>query len=91
MAERFLWVRDFTPVNEPLTTARFSALYGHWYPHGKDHPAFARALVIQCRAVAESMRAIREVTPGARLDVFEVEAEDVVSLDGVGIALADEP
>jgi len=26
-------VEDWTPVNEPLTTARFSALYGLWYPH----------------------------------------------------------
>ena len=25
-AERYLWVTDWTPVNEPLTTARFSAL-----------------------------------------------------------------
>jgi dTDP-4-dehydrorhamnose reductase len=25
----------WTPVNEPLTTARFSGLYGHWYPHGR--------------------------------------------------------
>ena len=32
VAERFPWVEDWTPVNEPLTTARFSALYGHWYP-----------------------------------------------------------
>src|SRR5665213_1185578 len=30
-AERYPWVEDWTPVNEPLTTARFSALYGHWY------------------------------------------------------------
>lgn len=30
-AARYPWVRDWTPVNEPLTTARFSGLYGHWY------------------------------------------------------------
>ena len=73
VAERYPWVRDFTPVNEPLTTARFSALYGHWYPHTKDYPSFARALVNQCRAVVLSMRAIREVTPGARL----IQTEDM--------------
>src|SRR4051812_26261986 len=33
VAERYPGVLDWTPVNEPLTTARFSALYGHWYPH----------------------------------------------------------
>jgi dTDP-4-dehydrorhamnose reductase len=29
VAERYPWVDGYTPVNEPLTTARFSALYGH--------------------------------------------------------------
>src|SRR5687768_9218887 len=33
VAERYPWVRLYTPVNEPLTTARFSALYGVWHPH----------------------------------------------------------
>ena len=28
VAERYPWVDDYTPINEPLTTARFSALYG---------------------------------------------------------------
>ena len=36
VAERYPWVTDWTPVNEPFTTARFSGLYGHWYPHGRD-------------------------------------------------------
>ena len=35
VAERYPWVDAYTPVNEPLTTARFSALYGHWYPHAR--------------------------------------------------------
>jgi dTDP-4-dehydrorhamnose reductase len=73
VAERYPWVEDFTPVNEPLTTARFSGLYGHWYPHGKDYPTFARTLLVQCRAIAQAMRAIREVTPGARL----IQTEDM--------------
>ena len=28
VAERFPWLEYYTPVNEPLTTARFSGLYG---------------------------------------------------------------
>ena len=31
------WIDTWTPVNEPLTTARFSCLYGHWYPHLDRH------------------------------------------------------
>src|ERR671933_556081 len=67
VAERYPWVEDWTPVNEPLTTARFSCLYGFWYPHRRDAVSFTRALLNQVRAVVCAMRAIREVVPGARL------------------------
>src|SRR4028119_1225628 len=67
VAERYPWVTHYTPVNEPLTTARFSGMYGHWYPHGCDDLTFARALLTQCRGVVLAMRAIREVNPHAQL------------------------
>ncbi|MET1110358.1 MAG: family 1 glycosylhydrolase, partial [Allosphingosinicella sp.] len=64
VAERYPWIETWTPVNEPLTTARFSGLYGHWYPHGRDYPTFLRALVNECAATLEAMRAIRGAIPG---------------------------
>jgi dTDP-4-dehydrorhamnose reductase len=73
VAERYPWVTAYTPVNEPLTTGRFSALYGLWYPHARDDHAFSRALLIQCRASILAMRAIREVTPEAKF----VQTEDL--------------
>jgi dTDP-4-dehydrorhamnose reductase len=73
VATRYSWVRDWTPVNEPLTTARFSGLYGVWYPHGRDGRSFLTALTNECRAVALAMRAIREVRPDARL----IQTEDL--------------
>jgi dTDP-4-dehydrorhamnose reductase len=73
VARHFPWISDFTPVNEPLTTARFSALYGHWYPHAAGTAPFLRALVHQCRAVVRAMHAIREINPHARL----VQTEDL--------------
>ncbi|HXC51226.1 MAG TPA: family 1 glycosylhydrolase [Candidatus Limnocylindrales bacterium] len=73
VGERYPWVDAYTPINEPLTTARFSALYGLWYPHSKDPASFARALVHQIRGIALSMRAIREIHPSARL----VQTEDL--------------
>ena len=72
-AERYPWVTHYTPINEPLTTARFSGLYGHWYPHGQDGLTFARALLTQCRAIKLSMWAIRQVNPTAQL----VQTEDL--------------
>jgi dTDP-4-dehydrorhamnose reductase len=73
VAERYPWITMFTPVNEPLTTARFSGLYGHWYPHGHDTATMLRALYIECRAVALAMHAIRRVKPDAQL----VQTEDM--------------
>lgn len=67
VARRYPWVEYYTPVNEPLTTARFSGLYGVWYPHGKDERSFIQALLNQCRGVVLSMQAIRKVNPDAKL------------------------
>src|SRR5206468_573495 len=61
------------PVNEPLTTARFSGLYGFWHPHGRDVPTFLRLLFHECRAIQLAMRAVRAVNPCARL----IQTEDL--------------
>jgi dTDP-4-dehydrorhamnose reductase len=73
VANRYPWVTRFTPVNEPLTTARFSALYGHWYPHQRSDALFWRATLNQVRAIRLAMRAIRRVTPQAQL----IQTEDL--------------
>jgi dTDP-4-dehydrorhamnose reductase len=73
VAMRYPWLRLFTPVNEPVTTARFSSLYGHWFPHRRDNQAFLRAVVTQCRGVVLAMKAIRRVIPHAQL----VQTEDM--------------
>ncbi|MDX3910223.1 MAG: sugar nucleotide-binding protein [Sphingobium sp.] len=73
VAARYPWVEDWTPVNEPLTTARFSGLYGHWYPHHKSEESLWRALLNQIDGVRLSMQAIRRVNPNARL----IQTEDL--------------
>ena len=72
-ARRYPWVEDWIPVNEPLTTARFSAQYGLWYPHARDEREFWRALINQIDGVRLSMRAIRSVNSSARL----IQTEDL--------------
>jgi dTDP-4-dehydrorhamnose reductase len=67
VAQRYPWLEWYTPINEPLTTARFSGLYGLWYPHARSDTAFARALVHQCQAIVLCMQAIRRVNPSAKL------------------------
>lgn len=66
VAQRYPWVRDWTPINEPLTTARFSGLYGHWYPHCSNNDDFLRCLLHQLQASVLAMREIRRVIPRAR-------------------------
>src|SRR5260221_871005 len=67
VAARYPWVEDWTPVNEPLTTARFSGLYGLWYPHGRDDRSFVAMLLNQIGAIRAAMAAIRDIIPTARL------------------------
>lgn len=67
VADRYPWAEDWTPVNEPVTTARFSALYGAWYPHARDTRTFWLALLGQIDATRLAMRAVRRVNPAARL------------------------
>jgi dTDP-4-dehydrorhamnose reductase len=71
VAKRYPWIDTWTPVNEPLTTARFSCLYGHWYPHKRDMDAMLRALANECHGTLLAMREIRNVNPNAKLMVTE--------------------
>ena len=72
-AERYPWVDAYTPVNEPLTTARFSGLYGLWYPNLHDTRSFLRILLHECAGVAQAMTAVRRVNPQAEL----IQTEDL--------------
>lgn len=78
VAARYPWIEDWTPVNEPLTTARFSCLYGVWYPHARDDRSFVTALLNQCRATVLAMREVRKVNPRARL----VQTDDLSTTRG---------
>lgn len=71
VARRYPWIQYYTPVNEPLTTARFAALYGWWYPHERDEVSFYRALLNQIAGIRAAMHAIREECPRAKLVATE--------------------
>jgi dTDP-4-dehydrorhamnose reductase len=73
VARAFPWIEEYTPINEPMTTARFSGLYGHWYPHACDTPSFLRAVVNEVSATIQAMESIRTVQPNARL----IQTEDI--------------
>lgn len=67
IAERYPWIEFYNPVNEPLTTARFSGLYGIWYPHHQSDKSFARIFINEMKGIVLSMRNIRKINPEAKL------------------------
>lgn len=73
VAQKFPWINYYTPVNEPLTTARFSGLYGLWYPHQRTDKSFVKMLLNELKAVVLSMQEIRKINPQAQL----VQTEDL--------------
>ena len=56
VARKFPWLEYYTPINEPLTTARFCGLYGFWYPHSSSDEAFIRLLINETKATILAMR-----------------------------------
>lgn len=73
VAARFPWIQYYTPVNEPLTTARFSGLYGLWYPHKKNDVSFLNILLNELKASVLAMQQIRKINPDAKF----VQTEDL--------------
>jgi len=64
-AERYSWIRFYTPVNEMYVTARMSALEGAWNEQMRSERAFVTATRNVARANVLMMQAILEIRPDA--------------------------
>ncbi|HVL54614.1 MAG TPA: family 1 glycosylhydrolase [Vitreimonas sp.] len=64
-AERYPWARWYTPVNEPLVGATFSAHLGWWNERAADERSFVAAIDGASACAAAGMAAIRERRPDA--------------------------
>jgi beta-glucosidase len=64
-AERYPWVRWYTPVNEPLISATFSARFGWWNERATDERSWVTAIDRVSTCAAAGMEAIRERRPDA--------------------------
>lgn len=73
VAREFPWIEHYTPINEPLTTARFSGLYGLWFPHLNHEVFFYQMVVNQAVATVKAMQKIRAINPAAKL----IQTEDL--------------
>src|SRR4051812_586110 len=64
-AQRFPWVRRYTPINEIYVAATFSGQLGWWNERQASDRGFVNALKTMCKANVLAMRAILEVQPEA--------------------------
>ena len=64
-AERYPWVRFYTPVNEMYVCARMSALDGVWNEQRTDEPAFATAAFNLAASSVRMTEAILQHRPDA--------------------------
>ena len=64
-AQRYRWVRFYTPVNEIFIAATFSAQFGWWNERLASDRAFVTALKNLCRANLLAMHAILAERPDA--------------------------
>ncbi len=64
-AERYAWVRLYTPVNEIFVCAKLSALNGVWNERLRSEKGFVTALKHMCRANLLATQAVLQVRPDA--------------------------
>lgn len=64
-AERYPWIKLYTPVNEIYVCARFSAQEGIWNEQLKSGKAMLKSHGIQCKATLLAIEAILKVIPDA--------------------------
>lgn len=65
LASRYHWLRFFTPINEIMIAARFSARFGWWNERLTSDRAFVNALHNLAKANVLAMHAILQVNPKA--------------------------
>ena len=87
-AERYPWIKYYTPVNEMQVCARFSAREGAWNEQAQSEGAFIRAHANMCRATLLAIPEILKARPDAVFIQSEV-AEAFVQLAPEADAQAD--
>lgn len=75
VAQRYSWVRWFTPMNEPRIAAWYCGRLGWWPPYRASWRGFVAVLMAACRGIVASARAIRQVRPEAV--IAHVDASDL--------------
>lgn len=88
VAERYPWIKYYTPVNEMLVCARYSGKLGGWNEQESSDASMVRAHANQCRATLRAIPEILKRRPDAVFIQSEV-AEAFVPLSPGGQEEAD--
>lgn len=64
-AERYPWVRFYTPINEMFVCSKFSALYGWWNEQQADECSFLTAVCHMVKASLIAAERILRIQPNA--------------------------
>ncbi len=64
-AERYPWIRFYTPINEMFVCAKFSALYGWWNEQAADECSYLRAVTHMVKASLLAEQEILKLRPEA--------------------------
>ena len=79
-AERYgSFARWYTPLNEPIVNSFWCGRSGVWPPHLRGERGYARVLLAIAAGVQSTIRALREIVPGAT--IVQVEASESVVPD----------
>ena len=65
LAQRYPWLKFFTPINEIMIAARFSALFGWWNERLRNDRSFVTAMHNLAKANVLAMHQILDVHPKA--------------------------
>jgi beta-glucosidase len=80
-AERYEWVRHYTPLNEPFINAELCGRTGRWPPAFEGDGGFARLIDALCRGIAQTVVVLKEARPDAVM----------IHVEATGIGSTDEP
>lgn len=63
IAQRYPYIKQYTPVNEPTCTLDFCGNRGFWHPYGRGERSYVRMLQQTARAAARVIRRLRAHDP----------------------------
>ena len=66
-ARRYPWIKHYTPVNEPFSTAWHAGHEGVWFPNLRGHEGYVPIALNMARAICLITETLRKEVPGVQI------------------------